>query len=248
MPWWKSFRKCRKILPALCLGAKCMETQSGAQVYEFGGFSLDMRQRLLSCEGKIIALPPKTIHLLVVLVQNHGRLVEKDELLNSVWPDTVVEESALAKGIHLLRKTLGESVIVTFPKRGYRFAAPLIEVGADTLVPLPTDKPTAEPVLAEMEALPVRRKSVPIVWIAVPAVVLISLALYTRLLSNRPARIVSVAVLPFQSALGQDPLLAAGFTQDLTARLRTLPGLRVVRHFLLRTSTKSGLSSALKPF
>jgi DNA-binding winged helix-turn-helix (wHTH) protein/TolB-like protein/Tfp pilus assembly protein PilF len=209
-----------------------MKTESGTQIYDFDGFRLDIGQRLLSHEGKVVALPPKAIHLLVVLVQNHGRLQEKDDLLKSVWPDTVVEESALAKGIHLLRKTLGESVIVTYPKRGYSFAAPLTEVENEEPLQLQSNEPEQEPVSAQVEPPPVRRRTVQMAWVPVAAVALIALAVSAGILWVRPARIASVAVLPFKSALGQDSLLAVGFTQDLTARLRTLPGLRVVSPFL----------------
>jgi len=144
-----------------------METQGRTEIYEFDDFRLDARQRVLSRRGNIVPLPPKTIHLLVVLIQNHGRLLEKDELLSAVWPDTFVEETALAKGIHLLRKTLGEPVIVTFPKRGYSFVAPLTEVEAAVPEHLPADESAKEPASAEVEPLPVRRRSVRIAGAAV---------------------------------------------------------------------------------
>src|SRR4051794_40066385 len=208
--------------------AKGMKTEDEIRIYEFNGFRLDARQRLLWHQGKRVALPPKTLHLLVVLVQSEGRLLEKDELLKSVWPDTFVEEAALAKGIHLLRKTLGESAIVTVPKRGYSFAAALTEVEIQAPGELRRDEPAYEPISAEPDAVPIRRRSLRTAWVSAAALALSALALSPRSLWNRPARIGSVAVLPFQSALGQDPLLAAGFTQELAARLRTLPGLRVV--------------------
>jgi DNA-binding winged helix-turn-helix (wHTH) protein/tetratricopeptide (TPR) repeat protein len=178
--------------------------------------------------GKRVALPPKTLHLLVVLVQSEGRLLEKDELLKSVWPDTFVEEAALAKGIHILRKTLGESAIVTVPKRGYSFAAALTEVDTQPPAELRRNEPAHELISAEPGPVLVRRRSLRNGWVFAAALALSVLALSPRSLWYGPARIGSVAVLPFQSALGQDPLLAAGFTQELAARLRTLPGLRVV--------------------
>ena len=79
-------------------------------------------------EGQPITLRAKIFDTLCVLVEAHGRLVDKDELINRVWPDAVVEEGNLAHNISALRKTLGEPAtgqkyIETVPGRGYRFAA-----------------------------------------------------------------------------------------------------------------------------
>jgi DNA-binding winged helix-turn-helix (wHTH) protein len=103
--------------------------------YDFGPFRIDQRQHLLLRYGKEVALTPKASDTLLVLVRNHGQVVEKDELLKSVWPDAFVEEATLAQNIFTLRKTLARSessgarYIETIPKRGYRFAASVIEVG-----------------------------------------------------------------------------------------------------------------------
>jgi Tol biopolymer transport system component/DNA-binding winged helix-turn-helix (wHTH) protein len=89
--------------------------------YAFGPFRLDPATRLLFRDGEILPLSPKIIETLMVLVENHGQLVSKDELLKAVWPDTFVEESNLTHNISALRRTLGESChIETIPKRGYR--------------------------------------------------------------------------------------------------------------------------------
>ena len=75
-------------------------------------------------------MQPKVFDLLLTLVERHGRLLGKDELMKSVWPDTVVEEANLANNISILRKTLGENgrrFIETAPKRGYRFVAEVRE-------------------------------------------------------------------------------------------------------------------------
>src|SRR5262245_23013146 len=97
-------------------------------VYEFGPFRVDTLRRLLSREGVPVALTPKAFEMLLLLVEQRGRVVEKDELLRRLWPDSVVEEANLAVNISALRKALGESrghpnYIVTVPGRGYRFAA-----------------------------------------------------------------------------------------------------------------------------
>lgn len=96
-------------------------------LYEFGDFRLKVSERLLQRQGVDVPLPPKVFDILLVLVQNHGHVVDKERLMNEVWPDTFVEENNLKVYISTLRKTLGESAegqkfIETLPKRGYRFA------------------------------------------------------------------------------------------------------------------------------
>src|SRR5262245_26812291 len=119
-----------------------MNRQPG-QVYEFGAFRLDSAERLLWRDGAVVPLQPKVFDLLLALLERHGRLVEKDELMNAVWPDTIVEEANLANNISILRKTLsenGERFIETAPKRGYRFVASvkkLEEGGAEQIVQEP---------------------------------------------------------------------------------------------------------------
>src|ERR1044071_1801179 len=113
-------------------------SQQLKQIYEFGPYRLDVAERLLRREGVIISLQPKVFDLLLALVERHGRVVEKDELMKTIWPDAVVEEANLANNISILRKTLGENgqqSIETVPKRGYRFVALVKEVIApDTKV------------------------------------------------------------------------------------------------------------------
>jgi len=97
-------------------------------LYEFGPFTLDAAEQLLLRDGQPVALKPKIFDLLLVLVQNSGHVVHKNELMSRVWPDTVVEENNLTVSIFVLRKALGEThnghrYIETVPKRGYRFAA-----------------------------------------------------------------------------------------------------------------------------
>jgi eukaryotic-like serine/threonine-protein kinase len=97
-------------------------------LYEFGPFRLDATERTLQREGAPVALAPKVFDTLLVLVENSGHVLEKEELLRAIWPDSFVEESNLAQNIFQLRKALGEGsaeqrFIETIPKRGYRFMA-----------------------------------------------------------------------------------------------------------------------------
>jgi DNA-binding winged helix-turn-helix (wHTH) protein/Tfp pilus assembly protein PilF len=103
---------------------------SGEQFYEFGDFRIDVANRLLFHEGQASALAPKTVETLIALVRSKGEVLNKDELLKTIWPDRVVEEGNLTQNIYLLRKTLGKApdgkdYIETVPRRGYRFTGEL---------------------------------------------------------------------------------------------------------------------------
>jgi DNA-binding winged helix-turn-helix (wHTH) protein/tetratricopeptide (TPR) repeat protein len=94
---------------------------------EFGPFRMDLEERVLMRDGQPITLAPKAFETLLVLVQHSQRVVLKDDLMKTLWPDTFVEESNLSQHIFLLRKALGDRAhdpeyIVTAPGRGYRFA------------------------------------------------------------------------------------------------------------------------------
>lgn len=104
-----------------------MPTQTG-EFYEFGPFRLDKVEQFLLRGNEVVALTPKLYEILLVLVENSGRLQPKDELMKLVWPDSHVEEGNLTRNISTLRKLLGEGgddpkYIETVPKRGYRFVA-----------------------------------------------------------------------------------------------------------------------------
>jgi DNA-binding winged helix-turn-helix (wHTH) protein/tetratricopeptide (TPR) repeat protein len=104
-------------------------SQREAIVYSFGPLRLDAVQLLLFRDGQLVSLSPKAVDVLMVLVRNHGQLVEKEELMRLAWPGLIVEESNLAIQISQLRKTLtpalGADPIATIPRRGYRFVAPV---------------------------------------------------------------------------------------------------------------------------
>lgn len=101
--------------------------------YEFGPFQLDVAERRLLRDGQPVSLPPKVFETLLALVENSGRLVEKNELISRLWPDTFVEDGTLARNISDLRRILVELTgevryIETVPKAGYRFVAPVTRV------------------------------------------------------------------------------------------------------------------------
>ncbi|HSE16686.1 MAG TPA: winged helix-turn-helix domain-containing protein [Pyrinomonadaceae bacterium] len=106
--------------------------------YEFGPYQFNLNERVLKRLGETIALMPKAAEVLAMLVTNAGQLVEKDELLKVIWPDTFVEEANLSQNIFYLRKALGDDrigprYIETVTRRGYRFVAKVrvVEVGGN---------------------------------------------------------------------------------------------------------------------
>lgn len=129
-----------------------MQTQS-ACVYKFDAFLLNLSERSLSRDGEPVQLTPKAFDTLVVLVTRSGHLVEKDELLKEVWPDTFVEEATLAQNIFTLRRVLGREggqYIETVPKRGYRFVGDVEEV-TDARVGVLMRRQTSSRLLIEEE-------------------------------------------------------------------------------------------------
>ena len=83
---------------------------SDAGEFEFGPFRIDSSERLLHRGDELIPLPPKAADTLLALLSSAGRMVDKGELLETVWPDTFVEEGSLTRNISLLRKTLGDAM------------------------------------------------------------------------------------------------------------------------------------------
>jgi DNA-binding winged helix-turn-helix (wHTH) protein len=104
-----------------------MLNDSAKDFYEFESFHVDARRRLLFHEGRPVHVTPKAFDILLGLVRSGGRVISKDELMTTIWPNCFVEEGNLAQNIFLLRRVLGErknehKYIITIPGVGYRFA------------------------------------------------------------------------------------------------------------------------------
>ena len=214
--------------------------------YEFGPYRLQVDRRLLLRDGVLVALAPKALETLLALIEHRGRVLTKDELLQCVWGDTVVEEGGLARNISVLRKALGETpddhqYIVTVPGRGYRFVAEVVEVAdaADDKPPVETPAPVGvnDPglVTANAGAEP-RRRGWP--WRAVALAGLAALAAVALVYGLRVSQAVdagrppisALAVLPLDNLSG-DPsqeYFADGTTEALIANLARIRALRVV--------------------
>src|SRR5262249_18965019 len=102
-------------------------------LYKFDSFILDVDERVLFRDGRMVPLTPKVFETLLLLVRNHGSIVTKEKMLDTLWPDVFVEESNVTFNITMLRKALGDPkqsshYIETVPRRGYRFKTEVKEV------------------------------------------------------------------------------------------------------------------------
>ena len=124
-----------------------------ANLYEFGAFQLDPAKRLLRrLDGTAVPLTSRVFETLLFMVEHHDAVLDKERIMEAVWPDSIVEENNLAQAISKLRQVFGEtpgshSYIVTVPGRGYRFVA---EVRERTATPATSESTSAamQPLLA----------------------------------------------------------------------------------------------------
>jgi len=128
-------------------------TNGARRFYEFGPFRLDTNRRRLLREGELVPLSPKAIEILTLLVQNPGKLLEREMLIEAVWPDTIVEDANLTVAISQLRKAINENgdraeFIQTIPRVGYRFVADIREV-AEERPSLTIERPAASNAINE---------------------------------------------------------------------------------------------------
>jgi DNA-binding winged helix-turn-helix (wHTH) protein/TolB-like protein/Flp pilus assembly protein TadD len=127
-----------------------------SRLYEFDRFCLDASEHILLYDVQEVPLTPKVFETLLLLVENSGHVVGKEELLKTIWPDSIVEESSLSQNIFQLRKAFGDGsdgrrFIETIPKRGYKFIAPVKVVNnrAAAVDDLPHHSVTTEAALKE---------------------------------------------------------------------------------------------------
>lgn len=215
--------------------------------YEFGPFRLNATERLLLRDREIVPLTPKVIDTLVVLVENTGHVLEKNELMETLWPDSFVEESSLTQNISLLRRALGETndgrqYIETLPKRGYRFVVAVREVDESETEVVMQARTTTEILVeeeerSETESIRLKLATVAPIsrqarfglksYLALGAIIMAAaVASYVYRRENRtqaPAP-KSIAVLPFQT-VGKDTetnALRLGIVDALVMRLGSL--------------------------
>ena len=235
------------------------EPENRRVIYEFGKFVLDPQEKTFLADGQPIHLPAKEFETLVLLVENNGRALSKEEMMEFIWPGTFVEENNLAKYVSRLRKLLssgGEITIQTLPKHGYRFSAEVNEIiqpAEETILEKRTtrrltvrveddfdEKPLApsRAVALTKTALVTGWKPKRLVLIAAVIVGAISVALLAVFITRRarstatPKRIESVAVVPFAHADGDQELefLSDGLTENLINGLSRASRLKVIAH------------------
>jgi len=211
----------------------------------FQSFRLDTMNHCLWSGEKRVRIPPKAFDVLRYLVENPGRLVTQDELLEALWTETYVNPEILRKYILDIRRILGDRpdkpvFIETVTKRGYRFIAPVAEdtEAAPASLPAPDAEakqtPASEPVGVQRES---RLHKGGLYAIAIPAVLTLiaaAMAVYFWPARNKPiARALnnsSIAVLPFADlSPGKDQeYFSDGLTEELINDLAKVPGLKVV--------------------
>jgi DNA-binding winged helix-turn-helix (wHTH) protein/pimeloyl-ACP methyl ester carboxylesterase len=118
-------------------------------VFHFESFQLDVTERRLLCAGEVVPLRAKVFDTLCILVENHGRLLRKDELMQRLWPDSVVEDNNLDHNISRLRRALqdganGQKFIETIPRQGYRFVADVRQISGPPAVTAVVPSPSPD--------------------------------------------------------------------------------------------------------
>jgi DNA-binding winged helix-turn-helix (wHTH) protein/tetratricopeptide (TPR) repeat protein len=220
--------------------------------YRFKSFRLDVAERQLTNDGTPVPLMPKVFDVLALLVARHGHLVEKSELLNTVWADTFIEEANIPRIIHDLRRVLGEDkngnkYIETVAKKGYRFVAEVTERSesptAATALSAPpavaggsavvnnafslTEKPPATAGGADL--IPKTRLILFAIGFLTAVFLLLMLSFNFR--SDLPTshKAKSIAVLPVNpvNAANRDDIYEVGIADSLITRLGAMKGLVV---------------------
>lgn len=218
--------------------------------YEFGPFLLNSGERLLVRDGQAVILTPKAFETLLLLVENSGHVLTKEQMLTKLWPDTFVEEANLTNNISILRRALGDDpegrqYIKTVPRLGYRFEAAVKQVGEekpDGSAPA-LEVPELEnlghitsPVipLVQKERGIRRGLVVGVLAAAVLTALVIGGVMTARrragTVEGQPVHIRSIAVLPLTNLSG-DPTqeyFADGMTEALITELAKIGQLRII--------------------
>jgi TolB-like protein/DNA-binding winged helix-turn-helix (wHTH) protein/Tfp pilus assembly protein PilF len=206
-------------------------------LHQFGLYTLDPDERVLFRDGQPVALPPKDLETLLVLVENAGHIVEKEYLLEKVWPGVFIEENNLSRRIFNLRQLLGLSpegrpYIETVPKRGYRFTATLVNHAEAAAFP----EHSAQ---GQSEASVGQKKSFKLWPLVLSLALALTAVLFSRYLwppSTPPPGKVMLAVLPFENlSEGQNDYFADGLTEEMIAQLGQLQPAKL--GVIARTST-----------
>ncbi len=240
------------------MNLKSVSNVPDTAIYEFGKFRLDPANHLLARrDGTPLPLTPRVFDTLLFLVQHSGAVLDKERLMEAVWPDSIVEENNLSQNISTLRRVLGETpgahrYIDTVPGRGYRFVAD-VSTPADTVTS--QEEPKVEdsvPAFSEVPAAavdPVLSAASPslrpiLLWIVGALALGVAALLFWRSEARTPAPVSaslpasekSIAVLPFDNLSGnpENAYFAEGIKDEILTRLAKISALKVIS----RTSTQ----------
>ena len=131
-----------------------MARDAPASEYRFGRFAVQPAERRLLAEDQSIPVGPRAFDLLVALIDRAGHLVTKQELIESVWPNLVIEENNLQVQVSALRKILGRETIATIPGCGYRFTVALKLAESQTFPPPSQVLPATDDCTPSIAVLP----------------------------------------------------------------------------------------------
>jgi len=214
-------------------------------IFRFDRFQADDTAFRLIADGAPVSLEPKALRLLLYLIQNRGRLVRKQELLDAVWGDAAVTENALTRSVGLLRKALDDDsreprFIETVPTAGYRFIAQVDTATNDEPTTIQSFTPATPSPRTQTSFTPRAYFRLAAIVVACFAALAIAWLLVAR---HHSAPIRSLAVLPLVNLSG-DPsqeYFADGMTDELITEIARIPNLRVVS----RTSVMAEKGSRL---
>lgn len=244
---------------------------AGKRLLRFDGFLVDPVRRRLLRDGEPVAVTPKALSILLILLEKRGEVVDKDELLGRVWSDTFVTEANLTQNVSALRKVLGEKAndhryVVTMPGRGYSFVAEVLELPE---TPETLAAPPAPPPVPESPARPEEPTPAPVPAPGSPwrrrilgglaaAMLLAAVIAVPLLFRGRPptplapaappkSQRTSIAVLGFKDLSGKpgSAWLAPALAEMLTTELAAGGRVRVVSGETVARARKSLVSDAL---
>ncbi len=202
-----------------------------SEIYRVGDLTVDVLGRLLVRGGESVTLPPKTFELLVALVRRAPAVVSRQELLDSVWPDELVNDETLTQRVKLLRTALGDdprkpTYVASVPRWGYRLVAPVeAGEGASNGSPARGGKWRSASPAGRNLSWPGAVGAV----VVVVALALAAMVAHQRRTGRPAAPPGSLAVLPFTFGAGLEPpaYIRYGLAEGVTNRLARLDGLRV---------------------
>ncbi len=218
------------------------------QRFGFSRFRLDGHRRsLVDADGNAVSLTPRAFDALLFFLEHPGRVIGRREMIDALWPNTIVEENNLSQIVAVLRRTLGDDLIVTVPRRGYQFVAEVRSLSGDDRRPRvapaaeierrappvePADRrPSTEPSIPDRPPQAAGNWKLPLLWTSALVVLTLGLVVMRGDLTDRaPPLVPKVAVLPCEN-IGpdaEDAYISAGMHEEIINRLAQLSGLLVV--------------------